>query len=230
MTNEQIHRRTTAIPVLLLCGLTLFTGCRQQTPAPAPPLKVAQQIVNARQSRDLATITQHVTTEDREALADMLLAIDEFDVQAIRLRTAVARHIGGGISRGCDLTSLTAELALFSQQVELLDETVDGDKATVAYALAGRLPTKRAAFVLEANHWRYDPGDFKAATFGPAFRELADGLAKVAEAVEAEKFAADEIRKNPQPLYEELRRRLEPGLKLMPKPAEMKTEGLGTRD
>lgn len=215
---RSLHNTVSVLGVMLLSGCTLLTGCRDEATQTASPLEVAQQIVDARAKRDLATITAHITTDDREALGDFLLAVDEFNVEAVRLRNAVAKHIGGGLSRGMDLTHLTAELALFSEQVELLDETITGERATVAFVLAGRLPTKRADFVLESAHWRYDPGDLTSQQFGPAFRELARGLAKVSDAVEAGTFDAETIRNDPQPLLEEFRRKLEPGMKLMPKP------------
>jgi hypothetical protein len=213
---KSAHRRQ-----VLVSGLTaaiLLVGCRQDSQPPASPIEVARQIVTARANRDTATIVSLTTPSQQTALQDLLLAVDEFRVQAIRLRSAVAIHIGGGISKACDLTHLTDHLALFSEQVELLDETITADRATVAFMLAGRLPTKRAEFTREAGQWRYDPGDLSSMQFAPAFRELATGLSRVSDAVEAETFEAKSTQENPEPLLNELRRRLEPGLKLMPKP------------
>jgi hypothetical protein len=162
---KSAHRRQ-----VLVSGLTaamLLVGCRQDSQPPASPIEVARQIVTARANRDTATIVSLTTPSQQTALQDLLLAVDEFRVQAIRLRSAVAIHIGGGISKACDLTHLTDHLALFSEQVELLDETITADRATVAFMLAGRLPTKRAEFTREAGQWRYDPGDLSSMQFAP---------------------------------------------------------------
>lgn len=207
---------TLAISLLISCAVS--QGCGEPDPKLPSPIVVAQKIVEARSQRDISAISQHITEDSRQNLSELLLAMDEFRVQAIRLRTSVATHIGGGLSATFDLSHLTDHLALFSEQVQLLDETIGGKEATVSYMLAGRLPTKRADFIREQGHWRYHPGDLRGTNFAPAFRELARGLERVTAAIEAGDFDSTQTRENPQRLMDEFRRRLEPGLQLLPKP------------
>src|SRR5262249_31668613 len=127
--------------------------------------------------------------------------------------------LSGGLAASIDQSHLGASLDIFSIGVQFVSETIDGDRAEVAYTVDGRVPLRRAALLRTGGAWRYDPGPGYDPALPSAFDRMADGLRMVTEDLRSGRISHDAIVGDPDRLLEEVRVRLLPGVKLLKRPA-----------
>ncbi len=145
-----------------------------------------------------------------------LMAVDEFLRVNRTLCDYVRDEFALGLAQSIDQSQWGAHLDIFSHYVELVDERIEGDTATVSFTVDERLPVQRARLVRVAGVWCYDPGDGYDSRLPAAFQRMAGGLRQVFDDLKEGRLPADAIRADPQRLTEEVRVRLLPGIRLLP--------------
>ncbi len=99
----------------------------------------------------------------------------------------------------------------------MLDERIAADAAEISFTVDGRLPTRRTTLRRAGSSWLYDPGDGDGQALADAFRKMARGLEQVAIDLRSGRLPAEEVRRNPEKLANEVRLRLLPGARLLPR-------------
>jgi len=150
-------------------------------------------------------------------LIRMLTAVDEFLSANELLCDHVRDRFTSGLSQSIDQSRWCAGLGIFSQYVSLISERIEGDTAEVAFTIDDRIPVHRVQLVIVENEWRYDPGAGYDERLPNAFQRMAKGLRQVLGDLESGQLTDEQIRTDPARLVEEVRLRLSPGIKLLPK-------------
>lgn len=170
-----------------------------------------------RRSGTYAKMEELIVPERRHEVSRTLVAVDDFLHANAEICRYVREHVAFGAAQAMDQSALVAHLDIFSPYVELLHENVEGDRATVAYQVDRSLPLKYAELRRVDGRWLYDPGPGYLPEIPAAFGRMARGLRQVLAELRSGRLPAEELRANPDRLLEEVRLRLAPGARMLPK-------------
>lgn len=219
--------RTRFLTVTGLLALVLSAptaGCRRP-PARKPgatdsagrtPRQTIVQLVQWREAQDYGRIQPLIVPERGADVIAALVAVDAFLQANAQLCERVTRAVGSGLAQVIDQSYLAYDLEIFSKYVEVLDETISDDVASVAFLVDRRLPAQTARLVRLRGRWHYDPGPGDYRGLSQAFGRMAQGLRDVEAEIEQGRLTTAVLAAQPERLQEEVRLRLTPGLKLLP--------------
>jgi len=208
---------------LLLSLAVLMGGCRPPQPgspaasSAASPRAVLNRIIELRTAQRYSEIQEHIVPEQASYVADFLVRLDTFLRANQRLLNAIRRDVAIGIPDRVDQGYITDGLGVFGLRVELLDEYVEGDQATVSMLVNGQVPPQVATLRRVAGHWRLDPGPGASPHLLRAFEALARGLNDVAADVEQGRISTADLVRSPEVLLRKLDHALQPGIALLAK-------------
>lgn len=226
------HSRRLAVFIAVLASLPACDrdpsasgpGGRQSAPETSPRA-VIEQMIALRDRAAYQELDGLIAPQRGRQVVALLMAVDDFLHANDALCEYVQREFAIGLSQAIDQSHWSGRLGVFSAHVELIDERVDGDRATVSYMADGRLPVRRAELRLVDGRWRYDPGPGYDQRLTEAFNEMARGLRQVLSELKEGRPAAADIQADPERLVEEVRLRLSKGIGLLPaSPATQPTE------
>jgi hypothetical protein len=211
--------------MVLLGTLLSLLGCSgsEDTPSPAEPTPTAvpavgpratvEQILTLRAERQYAALRAHIKPGDGGKLVATLIAIDDLlDANEV-LQQWVLTNVGPSAARTIDQDYLSDALGIFSRNVELLDDALEGDVATVTYTVGGRLPAQVARLVRVGDAWCYDPEDGYSPALPEALHELAHGLERTRDELASGRWNRDELARNPNQIVRLIESNLRPGLR-----------------
>lgn len=209
----------------LLAGLIILGGCSRRDDGAAGvgsgaagPRATIERLLALRAAGRYQEMGPLILAEQRRAVTDTLLAIDDFLAANRQLGDYVRDHVGLNLADSVDQSHLGGSLDVFSRFVELLDETIDGDTARVAFTVDGQLPVRRAVLRLTAGAWQYDPGAGYSPALPQAFIKMARGLRRLREELAAGAIPAAALRDDPERLAREVQLRLMEGVRLLAPP------------
>lgn len=180
-----------------------------------PPTTVIQQMRALRDQRQYTALVEKVVPPARHEIRNALMAADAFLDANDRLCRWIRDNVGLGLSRTIDQSELAGVFGIFSPEVELLDEVIARDRATVSFTVGATLPAQQAEFRLINGAWQYDPGPGYSELLPDAFRKMAAGLDSVRGDLEKGEFATDELLDNPEPLMRRVMARLRAGVEIL---------------
>jgi len=202
-------------------ALLLLAGC-SRTPPPPPtsapadsPRLALREIVRLRQARRYEQLRPCIVAARAHGTIVTLMAVDEFLDANRALCDTVRDKIGPGVAQMIDQSDLSNIVGPFAPEVELLDVTLTGATADVAFSAAHRLPPDHATMQLDADRWLYDPGPGYTDKLPAAFRQLAAGLRSVAADLDSGRLPTRGLFEQPAPLVERVRSALRPGIKTL---------------
>lgn len=181
------------------------------------PRAVLKRLSEAYRERAFRTIEPLVIRESAGETVQTLTAISDFLSANDELGRVVQETFGQGLARATDQSGIAGSLDIFSDNVSLLEERIDGEAAVVTFLIEGRLPLREAKMRLQDGRWRYDPGGGYDPSVPEAFRRMAEGLRMVATDLKAGKQPPGMAEK-PEQLLEEIRIRMVPGLSMLRRP------------
>lgn len=213
-----------------LIGATLLMSCAACGRAPGPPAggiaapgestspkATLERIMALRKSGAYAKMEELIVPERRHEVSRTLVAVDDFLHANAEICRYVREHVALGAAQAMDQSALAGNLEIFSPFVELLHESIDGERAAVAFQVDRKLPLKHAELRRVDGRWLYDPGPGYQPDIPAAFGRMARGLRQVLADLRSGRLPADELRANPDRLLEEVRLRLAPGARMLPK-------------
>lgn len=204
------HARVGRWAAVGLCCVALVfgRGCdRGQPPAPDPRETIYQLIV-AHDQRDYARLERLVIAPRRQVLVQTLRAADDFLAAEQRLRDAVRQDFGRDFAETIDLSGFARHLGVFSTNVKLLDQIVQGQTATVSYLVDGVPPARRATLRREGGRWLYDPGEGFDPALPATFARMAAVLDDTTAELRGRRDRIASIYADPQSFLRELGQRL----------------------
>jgi len=165
-----MNRRFAFLPVFgaaagLLC---LATACQDQASrgpesshsGSAKPLNPQRSLLLLReryQHRQYAKMTSLVTPAARDSLFRLLASVDRLGAVNHRVRSIIEKQLGTGSADRWDLAALKENLGVFSDEVKIIDTSIEADRASVAYQVGDTLPLRSATWVRHNKTWQYQP-------------------------------------------------------------------------
>ncbi len=138
------------------------------------PIQTARYMRELYDRSAVDTLAGFIEPDQREEVLAQLAAVDRLTMAYRDLNQLIQERIGPGTASLVSADNLANLAGLFSPDVELFDERIDGDHAWVTYSVAGRIPLEEAAFVRGAGRWRLRTE--------PPIPELTEQLRKLADA------------------------------------------------
>lgn len=208
--------------ILAVC-LICTVGCSRDPAAQRQPFRPAvspretiTKLIEARGGARYQEMRPLILPERTAEVIATLVAVDGFLHANQRLCDLVRRQVGPGLAEIIDQGHCAYYLDIFSQHVELLDETMEDTSADVSFSVDGRVPADHARLRLVERTWRYDPGPGDYVQLADAFDRMAYGLRQTCEELESGRLSPQTLRDKPEVLVEDVRVRLLPGAKLLP--------------
>ncbi len=214
-------RRARSAPAIALATLLLLPAC-SRAPAPAPtsapadtPRQALRELLRLHQARQYEPLRARIIPDRAPGVVATLMAVDEFLDANRALCACIRSKVGPGLAETIDQAYVGDVVGPFAPHVELLDETVTGATADVAFTIARRLPPDHALLRRQDHAWLYDPGPGYTDKLPAAFRQLADGLRAVTADLESGRLPTQGLFEHAEPLVERVRSALRPGTKTL---------------
>ncbi len=218
------------VPLLLVAALAGVSCSRvPATTAPASdqpgPRETLQRIMELRATSRYKELPAYIVPRRGAEVVDFLLAVDAFMAANGRLCNWLRTHVGLGLSQTIDQAYVADDLSIyagenlgvFSRSVELLDESVTSDVATVTYTTENRLPAKTVRLRRLSGRWLFDPGAPLSPHLAAAFHDMARGLEQVLAELHQGRPTTQQLLDSPEPLQEKVMARLRRGVGLLSK-------------
>ena len=116
-------------------------------------MQTARLLRQLRTSGRLGQLRPYLMPDHCEAILDVILAVDQLAIAAAELQSAIRDTIGEATADRYDFTSAANALELFSHDVELVDEQVRGDQASIVIQVASRVPLNTVRFRRINGRW-----------------------------------------------------------------------------
>lgn len=215
--NLWVHK----ILLLLIAGAAValaiiyWMGCRRTAPppteasadhgttlAPLPqvadpyegPLDTLRRVRRYRLGGRVAAIAPYLVPEQRDAVIEHILSMDELTSAGESLKARVKRVLGAGSADAFDRTAVANALGPFSRDVEYVSEVTEGDTAVVIIRVGGRLPLEQVNLVRGDKRWLIQT-DPPVPGVSAELRKLARALERVADDVDRRQLSAEQIEK-----------------------------------
>ncbi|MBX3397006.1 MAG: hypothetical protein KF841_16750 [Phycisphaerae bacterium] len=176
------------------------------SPAPSRgPADVARRLNTLHITRDYVAIASHIVADRRDSVVEILRALDAVLEADARLRDAATKRFGGPEYVAWNLSVLQNNLGVFSKETNILNQSFQGDFATVTLQEGDHLPLVRAPFKQVQGHWYYAP-DMPPAAMTGELRRLAMEIDNIRQGVESGFDYAEYLESFPRRVVPAIRR------------------------
>jgi len=156
----------------------------------------SQTLLRARELRQrnaYGELGRYLIPEQRSAVVRHLQAVDRLVVAHESLNQLIAERIGIGSATLIDPTALGNIAGVFSADVEIVDENVQGDRAVVTISVAGRLPLENVSLTRVNGQWLLGT-DPPVPDLSAQIHKLADAADRVAQVLRSRPMTSQEVR------------------------------------
>jgi len=130
-------------------------GRKAEAPAAQPPTPVdTVRMVHAhRLAGQTGLLQEYLLPAQRPHVVEFIQAIDRLVAADRVLKAAVTRHFGPLSTEAFDRSRAANAAGIFSRDVDVLDERIDGDTAEVTVQIEDRIPLEVVALVRRDGRW-----------------------------------------------------------------------------
>ena len=183
------------------------TGSPDGAGGPATPFQTVLAVHKYRVEGRLGMIESYLVAEQRPHVLELLHAVDRLTAADQALGDAITRSLCRLTSEDFDDSQVANLVGVFSRDVDVLDEKIEGDAAVVTVQIAKRVPLDFVHLVRSGGRWliRTDaPIPGLAAELG----RLADVLSAAARRVADGRLTAEQLRRELDAQSADVRRRI----------------------
>lgn len=125
------------------------------SPIGQSPIEVVRALHEARWSGKHSAMQEHLVISQRNAVLDLVRAVDQLIAAENVLQDAVRKTVGEGSAlRFHQRMQVANIIGPLSRDVEVVSELVEGTRAQVTFQVAGRVPLEQVKLVQEGGRWR----------------------------------------------------------------------------
>ena len=169
----------------------VITGPRREVISPTQTVRRVHQLRIAGQ---VAQLEKHLLPSQRPYIVELIQSIDQLLSANRVLQASIAKHLGSATAIAFDRSEAANAIGVFSKDLEVLNERIEGDRAVVTIQVGGRVPLEEVQLVREQGRWliQTDPPIPEVAK---ELRKLADVLVQAARRLEVRRITAAELKR-----------------------------------
>jgi hypothetical protein len=139
-------------------------------------------------------LEEYLLPEQRVHVVELIQAMDQLLAANQALQASVTRNLGPATAAAFDRSEAGNAIGVFSTDVEILRQQVEGDEAVLTIQVAGRVPLEQVDLVRVDGRWliKTDPPIPEVPL---QLRKLADVLVKAARRLEKQQMTASELQR-----------------------------------
>ena len=141
----------------------------------------------------LAELEEFLGADQRRDVVELIQSVDQLLYANRVLQARVEAHLGMATAAAFDRSEAANAIGVFSRDVEVISERVDGDRATVLIQVAGRVPLEEVQLLRVDGAWRLTT-DPPIAGVAEEIRNLADALLRCSRRAEHPSMTAKKLR------------------------------------
>lgn len=175
---------------------------------PAGPADVVRRAHRSRLAGDLSGLAECLVAEHRGPVRELVEAADRLVAAEEEFRSTVTRRLGHASAARVDRSGAADAIGVFSRNIRIVQERIDGDRATVTVQVADRVPLETVALVRREERWliQTDPPIPEVAV---RVRELAEVLLAMSRRVDrgevTDATLSSELASQQAPVFRRLR-------------------------
>ncbi|UCF32388.1 MAG: hypothetical protein JSV78_08625 [Phycisphaerales bacterium] len=179
----------------------------QPDPSELSPLETAKRVHQLRLAGDFAVLERHLVPEQRSQNIELIQSVDQLVVACEVLEQAVRERFGNVMAEAFADPGIANIIGVFSSDVEMIAEEVEGDRAVVSVQVAGRLPLEQIELAPSPEGWqiRTDPPVEGVAA---ELRGLADAMNDAARRIRADDMTPEEFQRTLSLRWSQVQRRI----------------------
>jgi hypothetical protein len=158
------------------------------------PADVVRRVNEHRRAGRLGEMADYVAEDQRAAVIDLVGAVDQLLLDNLVLQDRIKASGGKAIATLFDRRDAANIIDVFSHDVEVAGEQVDGDSAEVTIRVGQRLPFSVVRLQRQDGGWIIQP-DPPVPGLADEIRHLGKALRRVAQTVEQRELSVEEIKK-----------------------------------
>lgn len=174
-------------------SLTSDAGSAPNTDRITTPIQTVQHMRHLHEQSAVDALTVFIQPDQREDVLAQLAAIDRLTMAYRNLNELLLERVGPGTASLVRADEIANLAGVFSADVEIVEERVEGDYAWVKYSVAGRVPLEEAQFVRGAGRWRLRT-EPPVPELTEQLRKLADAADRVAILVRSREMTFEQVR------------------------------------
>lgn len=117
------------------------------------PSATVRLVSQHRRDGRLSAIGPFLLPDQRPHIIELIQSVDRLRWANQVLTESVAKNLGESTAKAFDRSELANIIGVFSWDVAVIDETIEGDRATVSFQIGDRLPLDRVQLVRRAKKW-----------------------------------------------------------------------------
>jgi len=156
------------------------------------PADVVRRVHELRLRRRWFDLEEHLVSEQREPVRNLIVAMDSLLDANARMRKAIIESHGLAAAAPLDRSQAGNAIGVFSMEVTVLGQRIDDERAVVTIQVDDRVPVEEVELVRRGGHWliRTDP---PVEALPPQLAKLAGVMNEAAERMEREALTVDEL-------------------------------------
>lgn len=158
------------------------------------PIDTVRRVREYRLAGRLGLIAEYLVPDQRQHVVELIHAVDRLLWANQVLQAAVTSHFGPASAHGFDRSQAGNAIGVFSQDVDILDERIDGETAGVGIQVAGRVPLDEVKLVRREGRWLIQT-DPPIPGVADELRRLANMLADTARMLDRRAMTPIELKK-----------------------------------
>lgn len=158
------------------------------------PMDTVRRVHHYRLAGQIGRIEPYLWPEQRAVVVELIQAVDRLVWANEVLQAAVTKHLGPASAGLFDRSQVANIIGVFSKDVELVDQRVNGEQAVVTIQVAAQVPLEEVHLVRRHGRWLIRTDSPIPAVAGE-LRNLADALIGTARRVEREQLTVAQLRR-----------------------------------
>ncbi len=158
------------------------------------PIDTVQRVHDYRLAGQIGRIEPYLWPEQRAAVVELIRAVDRLVWANEVLQAAVTKHLGRASAGIFDRSQVANIIGVFSKDVELIDQRINGEQAVVTIQVAAQVPLEEVQLVRRNGRWLIRT-DSPIPALAGELRNLADALIGTARRVERKQLTVAQLRR-----------------------------------
>ncbi|UCC30652.1 MAG: hypothetical protein JSU86_20960, partial [Phycisphaerales bacterium] len=159
---------------------------------PLSPIETIRRVHQYRLAGQLGRIRPHLVPDQRFAVVELIQAIDRLEWANEALQAVVTEHIGRASASAFDRSQVANIIGVFSKDVEVIAERVEGERAVVTIQVGRKVPLDEVDLTRHEGRWLIQT-DTPIPGVAAELRKLADVLLDGARRLEKERLTAVQL-------------------------------------